>query len=154
MSIGSLFDEHADRLLLLARQWAAGRTAEDAVQQGFVDFWRGDGLAADDPVPYLYACVRNAARDAGRSGARRQAREHRVATPESFRPDPLGELVRQELADALSQLPSPQRDVLVLRIWGELSFGQIGVALGIGSEAARSRHRKALAALRQLMEGR
>jgi RNA polymerase sigma-70 factor (ECF subfamily) len=43
--------------------------------------------------------------------------------------------------------------VLVLRIWGGLSFPQIAAALHIGSDTAKSRCRYALARLReQLVE--
>jgi RNA polymerase sigma-70 factor (ECF subfamily) len=44
-----------------------------------------------------------------------------------------------------------QRDVLVLKIWGELTFQQIGAELRISANTAASRYRYALNALRQRM---
>ena len=50
-----------------------------------------------------------------------------------------------------AQLPLEQREVLVLRIWAELSFPEIAEVLEIGVDTAASRHRYALAALRRIM---
>lgn len=65
------------------------------------------------------------------------------------------ELESRELAEtvqaALKQLPLEQREVLVLRVWGELSFPEIAEVLEIPVDTAASRHRYALAALRKLI---
>ena len=49
----------------------------------------------------------------------------------------------------MQRIPSEQREVLVLKIWGELTFGQIGAELQLSPNTAASRYRYALAALRQ-----
>ena len=70
-----LLRRHGAALLLFARQWSATRSdAEDAVQEGFVKFWKTRGRARDE-LAYLYGCVRGAAMDIGRSSRRRHARE-------------------------------------------------------------------------------
>ena len=51
------------------------------------------------------------------------------------------------IAAALNQLPGDQREVVVLRIWGGLSFAQIGEALSIPLNTAVSRYRYALGRL-------
>ena len=53
---------------------------------------------------------------------------------------------------ALARLPVLQREVLVLKIWQELTFDQIGAALGIPPNTAASRYRYALIALRKQLE--
>jgi RNA polymerase sigma-70 factor (ECF subfamily) len=49
----------------------------------------------------------------------------------------------------LGHLPEAQREVLVLKVWGGLSFPQIAAALGIPANTAASRYRYALARLRE-----
>jgi RNA polymerase sigma-70 factor (ECF subfamily) len=69
---------------LFARQWTANRAdAEDAVQMGFLKFWRRRSRATDQ-VAYLYSCVRSAALDQGRGDKRRIAREKSAAHSEEF----------------------------------------------------------------------
>jgi RNA polymerase sigma-70 factor (ECF subfamily) len=56
---------------------------------------------------------------------------------------------RVAIEDALQRIPPEQREVLVLKIWGELTFEQIGTELALSPNTAASRYRYALAALRQ-----
>lgn len=61
------------------------------------------------------------------------------------------ELKEQRVAieDALRTLPDPQRQVLVMRIWGELTFAQVADALDISPNTAASRYRYALENVRR-----
>jgi RNA polymerase sigma-70 factor (ECF subfamily) len=69
-------DTHAARLVLYARQWLPERAdAEDAVQAGFVKFWKSKTVPDDQDVPLLYAAVRCAALDMLKSRRRRAIRE-------------------------------------------------------------------------------
>src|SRR4051794_26019287 len=78
-----LLAERGPALLLLARQWSATRAdAEDALQDGFVSFWRSRDRARDE-VAYLFACVRTAAMEIGRGQRRREARQRAVAAIET-----------------------------------------------------------------------
>src|SRR5262245_41005762 len=145
-------DRHGPALVLLARQWVPGRSdAEDVVQEGFVRFWRARHRAVE-PVPYFYACVRRAALDWQRNRKRRSAREE-VAARSEVEPlfaDRLEQNERRAIIEtALGSLPESQREVLVMRIWGGLSFPQIAAALEISMETVKSRHRYALAKLRE-----
>ena len=45
---------------------------------------------------------------------------------------------------ALAQLPDEQREVVVLKIWGGLTFAQIAAALGVNQNTAASRYRYAI----------
>ncbi len=49
---------------------------------------------------------------------------------------------------AVQRLPGPQRDVVTLKIWGELTFEEISAALEISRNTAASRYRYALENLR------
>jgi RNA polymerase sigma-70 factor, ECF subfamily len=58
---------------------------------------------------------------------------------------------RVAMEAAIGQLPDKLREVLVLKIWGERTFDDIGIQLGISTNTAASRYRYALTALRELL---
>src|SRR6266542_1716906 len=58
------------------------------------------------------------------------------------------------LAAAVDSLPHDQREVLVLKIWNELTFAEIASTLGISQNTAASRYRYALAGLRKSLQPR
>ena len=142
---------HGSALVLYARQWSPVlQDAEDAVQEGFVRFWRARRRARED-VAYLYACVRSAAIDRARSGRSRRRRETREGqTPVGWF-DPARAELAAEVEAALAQLPPEQREVVVMKIWGALTFTQIAEAVGINQNTAASRYRYALEQLETLL---
>jgi RNA polymerase sigma-70 factor (ECF subfamily) len=153
------FTAHGPKLLLCARQWTRSLAdAEDVVQDAFVRFWRHQRNLPGDPQALLITSIRRAAFDLARRDGRRTAREQRVDGGLQSRED-LFELLpgegderRLEIESALQRLPGEQREVLVLKIWQELTFEQIGAMLGISPNTAASRYRYALVALRKELE--
>jgi RNA polymerase sigma-70 factor (ECF subfamily) len=134
-------DRHGPALLLYARQWCRSRAdGEDAVQDGFVRFWKSRGRAKDKTA-YLFACVRTAALDLSRAGERRKRHEAAADVFENATPR---DDLREAVEIALGQLPPEQREVLVMKIWGGLTFAQIGEVLAISANTAASRYRYAL----------
>jgi RNA polymerase sigma-70 factor (ECF subfamily) len=138
--------EHGAALLLFARQWSASAAdAEDAVQNGFVKFWKNRKKARDE-LAYLYMCVRSAAIDLGKGERRRLARL-------TWRPGRVFDAStdRQEreatIEAALALLPADQREVIVMKIWGGLTFSQIGEATRVPMNTAASRYRYAIGRL-------
>src|SRR4051812_46007711 len=76
-------DRHGPALLLYARQFCRSRAdAEDAMQEGFVKFWKSR-LRAKDETAYLFACVRSAAIDIARSDKRRERHAGAVRASEA-----------------------------------------------------------------------
>ena len=148
--------DHAAKLLLYARQWLPCRAdAEDAVQAGFVKFWKHrPGPTAED-VPLLYTAVRCAALDLVKSRTRSQRREEasrQEAEEVWWDADTLAEKERATLMrQALQQLPAEQREVVVLRVWAEMTFAQIADTLRENQNTVAARHRYALASLRKLL---
>jgi RNA polymerase sigma-70 factor (ECF subfamily) len=91
-----------------------------------------------------------------RRSDRRTAREKAVAADTEtvgwFEPEADPRL--QSLAESLELLPAEQREVVVLKIWGELTFDEIGEQLAISPNTAASRWRYAMETLRKLITAR
>jgi RNA polymerase sigma-70 factor, ECF subfamily len=146
----------APALVLFARQWTSAHgNAEDVVQDVLIRFWREGRHKARDPKPYLFACVKRASLDFRRGESRRARREaeagrQRIEKADDFLFESAVERDewRAAVETALAKLPEPQREVLVLKIWGDLTFPEIGEALGISPNTAASRYRYAIEALR------
>jgi RNA polymerase sigma-70 factor, ECF subfamily len=51
----------------------------------------------------------------------------------------------------LGELPEDQREVIVMHVWAELTFSEIGELLGVSSNTVASRYRYAMAKLRDSM---
>ena len=150
------FDAHGPRLLLCARQWTRSLAdAEDVVQEAFVRYWRHQRQLPGDPQALLVTSIRRAAVDLARRESRRALREDKAGGGLEdgglvFAPRPGDDAERRrEIESALLRLPAEQREVLVLKVWNELTFEQIAGTLGIPLNTAASRYRYALSALRK-----
>jgi RNA polymerase sigma-70 factor (ECF subfamily) len=145
------FDQLAPGLVLFARQWVrTSADAEDIVQEAFVRFWRTKRDVANRGL--LYATVRSVALDLIRKDTRRARREVEASrdSPQAAEPQfEGGDDSQLQLAGAIERLPREQREVLVMKIWNELTFAEIGEGLGISQNTAASRYRYALAALKK-----
>jgi RNA polymerase sigma-70 factor (ECF subfamily) len=144
---------HRAALFLMARQYLRGpQEAEDAVQEGFIKFWKRR-KNAQEPVGYLFSCVRSAALDSQRAEAVRRRHQGKLAeAAASFFHPPAEEVERNvRMESAIAQLPVEQREVLVLKIWGNLTFAQTAAALDIPPNTAASRYRYALERLEQIL---
>ena len=145
------FSQLAPGLVLFARQWAHSRAdAEDIVQDAFVRFWRKEHSIENRGL--LYATVRSVALDLLRRDMRRARREANAALEVEQTTAPQFDFddgSQRELAAAVDRLPVEQREVLVMKIWNELTFAEIAEALGISQNTAASRYRYALEALKK-----
>jgi RNA polymerase sigma-70 factor (ECF subfamily) len=100
----------------------------------------------------LYATVRSVALDLLRKDARRARREATASADMEQITEPhfdFDDGSQRELAAAIDRLPVEQREVLVMKIWNELTFAEIAAALAISQNTAASRYRYALGALKK-----
>ena len=134
-------------LELYARQWC--QTPEDVVQEALLRL-ASERPLPDRPVAWMYFAVRRGALSAARGASRRHRHEGAAARPvEWFERDP-GQALDAEVAlAALDDLPLLEREVVVTRLWGGLSFQEVGDLVGCSSSAAQRRYVAALAALRE-----
>src|SRR6266436_89684 len=150
----SCFSEVAPGLLLFARQWVqSAADAEDVVQEAFVKFWRRNHNIENRAL--LYAAVRSIALDFIRRDKRRARREASAFAEAEPAIEPQFEWedeIQSALAAAVGSLPHDQREVLVLKIWNELTFNEIAGALGISQNTAASRYRYALGNLKKSLQ--
>jgi len=145
------FSQLAPGLVLFARQWARSTAdAEDIVQEAFVRFWRKQHDISNRGL--LYATVRSIALDFLRRDSRRARRESVAISESDQTVQPafaIEDDSQRELVAALDRLPNQQREVLVMKIWNELTFAEIASVLEISQNTAASRYRYALAALKK-----
>ncbi|MEM6468343.1 MAG: sigma-70 family RNA polymerase sigma factor [Planctomycetota bacterium] len=128
-----IWDECSERLGVIAR--AMGDGGEDAMQEAFVDLAK-QATPPRNPLAWLVSVTRNRMTDGRRAEQRRKGREQRYIESREFDVwglRPVGEeLVNQEethaLAKALRSLPVSQREILVMHVWGEMTFAQIADA--------------------------
>lgn len=149
------FQLYGPKLLLCARQWTRSPAdAEDVVQEAFVRYWRHQRGLPGEPMALLVTSVRRAAFDLARRTDRRTAREERAEgglgdSVALFQMPLEGDERRAAIEEAMQRIPSEQREVLVLKIWGELTFEQIAAELDASPNTIASRYRYALNALRR-----
>jgi RNA polymerase sigma-70 factor (ECF subfamily) len=148
-----LIDAHGATLLLYARQWCDA--PEDALQESLIELLRQTTVPTQ-PVAWLFKTIRCRAMNLARAERRRTAHHRRAAESRDmwFLDDPDAAFDSAELAGMLEQLPALEREVVVARTWGELSFEQIGTLVGSSSSAAHRRYRRALALLGSMMNGK
>jgi RNA polymerase sigma-70 factor, ECF subfamily len=145
------FAQLAPGLVLFARQWTrSAADAEDVVQEAFVKSWRRNYDIANRGL--LYATVRSVALDLLRRNSRRARREATALSDADQSVQPAFQIEddsQRALVAAINLLPDEQREVLVMKIWNDLTFAEIGSALGISQNTAASRYRYALTTLKK-----
>lgn len=146
--LGRLVDGHAAALVLYARQWTSA--PEDVVQEAFLKL-AGLPRPPEHVVPWLYRVVRHGALDALRAERRRRRHEGEAAGRGQawFTAAEETSLDADAATRALQGLPAEQREVIVARLWGGLTFEQIADLTGTSSSTAHRAYVAGLSALRE-----
>jgi RNA polymerase sigma-70 factor (ECF subfamily) len=145
-----LYEAHGRVLLAYACSLVRNvPAAEDILHQVFARLLREPVVIDGPPLPYLCRAVRNTVLNDRRS----RARESALGEDEHWLEAPPG-MVDSVLAveQAMATLPSEQREVVVLHIWGGLTFQEVAGVLAIPANTAASRYRYALSKLRETMK--
>lgn len=148
-------DENAGRLLLFARQQCRiAADAEDVVQEALVESWERNGPRGTPPLPLVFATIRRRAIDRARRDDSRRVREESSAGDEAwFDTSVVDGEMRRLVESGVKELPENFREVVTLKIWGGLTFDEIGNVLEIPANTAASRYRYGIDALRKKFEG-
>ena len=149
-----IIDAHYASLLLYARQWDA-TAAEDLVQEALLKLLRVSHKKGcpENAAAWLFQVVRNAAVSHFRKTSRREKHERNLAAARITWSEPGQDaaLESAELAEMLDQLPLDQRELVIARIWGGLSFDEMVTLTGLSRTSVFRKYNEALETLRRMM---
>lgn len=133
--------------------WRCGDAslAEDVVQDVFVKIVGGRSRLGRvrRPRRYLLAMVHRAAVDRFRRWRPTEPIEEAILVVPTSSSDGGALIDARRAARLLARLPAPQREVIFLRVYAELTFGEIGAVTGVSTFTAASRYRLGLRRLRR-----
>jgi RNA polymerase sigma-70 factor (ECF subfamily) len=147
-----LIDTHSATLVLYAKQWNSN-DAEDVVQEAFLRLvkraqWEGK---PENPAAWLFTAVRNEAIDRHRKAKRRQKHEQQAMAqrPVWLETPPDSTLRSTELLEVIDTLPAEQREIVIARIWGGLTFDEVATLTGDSRTTVHRRYWEALETLQE-----
>ncbi len=124
--LGELLDRYWPTLVAWVGE--AHWEAEDVVQKAFIK------LAAEEPVPnncvaWLFKVTKRLAINERLAFDKRRSREAKSASERRQGDCVHSQSLDLELKELLSKLDGRQREVVIARVWGELTFDEIAAAL-------------------------
>ncbi|MDB5390141.1 MAG: sigE 8 [Planctomycetaceae bacterium] len=147
--LGTLIANQAASLRLWVRSRCEAN--EDVVQEAFCRLATQEP-PPDNPVAWLYRVCRNLADKQRLADQRRKRREQDRVQSVRTTSNPADGLELQETLAAVEQLSDELREVLVARVWGQLSLAEVGQLCGISTATAFRRYEAALKELRVKLE--
>lgn len=146
-----VYEARAAGLVLYGRALGLSHgEAEDVLQEMFLGLMQKSEVP-EQPEQYCVRCYRNRALNHRRSLWRRLTRElesrrwfERSAGESSF---------ERAAMRCLETLPAEQREVIVLKIWHEHTFEEIGELMEISPNTAAGRYRYGVRKLKACLEG-
>lgn len=153
------YEQHGRALVAYLCSVLGDRTsAEDVLQQVFLKLLKGNVEVPGEAVKaYLFRAVRNTALNLAQRNSRSTSfdttmKETQGKGQQWFEaPVELG-YWSTKLEEAVRDLPAEQGEVLVMRIWGEMTFEEIATVLDISINTAASRYRYAIGKLREILQ--
>lgn len=154
-AFGAAFDEYHRRALHVAGLLHGSRAdAEDAVSEAFARIWR---RYRHTDIEALWPYLRTALLNDFRSGLKRKALERRETERAKAQGtfETTGSISRigprEEMVEALRQLPPRQRAAVVLRYFDDLSEAETASALGCSVGTVKSSVSRGLERLRSIL---
>ena len=147
-----LVQSHGAALVLYARQWCS--CPDDALQEALIDLALQQ-LAPRDPVGWLFKAVRFKAINLSRAQRRRNQYENAAAQQRDnwFERDPIDAVQSSELEAMLTELEPTNREIVVARIWGGMSFEQIAELVDSSISTVHRRYQQTLKQLEMKLNG-
>ena len=147
------YESHGTDLMLYARQWSAEQQAEDIVQDAFIKLLK-QRKCPDNVRAWLFRVVRNDSislvrRLQRRRRARKQSRQRETLWFDSRSDDLIDARLVQDL---LQTLPSNLREIVLLRIWGQMSLKEISQIVNKSIPWVHHDYREALEMIRKKLE--
>ncbi|HZI56741.1 MAG TPA: sigma-70 family RNA polymerase sigma factor [Verrucomicrobiae bacterium] len=146
--VQNLYQRHGPALLAYATSLLTDRgMAEDVLHQVFLGLL-GKSELPQEATPYLFRAVRNRALNSRRNAVRLTSLDDQqwLVKPQGMMEAGL------EVERALRELPPEQREVVVMRIWGEMTLAEIATVLDVPANTVASRYRYALDKLRATLK--
>ncbi len=145
----------AEQLAIWIDRWAGPLTAwlrsrctnpDDIVQEAFCRLVQ-QSTTPERIAPWLFHVAINLVREESRRTKRRQKRESVVAKTENHTLSVSQSLEEEELRSAVDSLPVELSEIVIARVWGELTLAEIS---GITGQSIATVHRRYEQALQQL----
>ena len=146
-----LYDRKAAELLLYGRALGLGESeAEDVLQETFVALLKLE-KRPDNPEHYCVRAFRNRVLNFKRGLWRRVARE--LESARWFEPAEIKNDLEEAAQRALAKLPVEQREVIVLKIWHEMTYEEIASTLDLSPNTVAGRYRYGMEKLKGILKG-
>ena len=150
------YSKWGDELVGYATSLIGPDRAGDLVADVFTELLRRPAASWQDvrePRAYLFRCVHNAARMAGRSDSRRIAREHAATRLDRASPADAaaGLLTDPVIAAAVARLSVRQRAVIYHTYWDDLAPEETAALLGVSVGSVKRHLARARAHLRKVL---
>ena len=149
------FGEWMDRWAGPLRAWLRGRCAspDDVVQETFCRLVQ-QARVPDRVSAWLFQVAANLAKEEARRGERETRRVKRVAVSEARSCEVDKDVEAAEVRLCIDALPVDLREVVVARLWGDLTFQEIAPIVGVSPATVHRRYELALAELRAALDTR
>jgi RNA polymerase sigma-70 factor (ECF subfamily) len=147
-TFSQILDENLHGLVLYARQWTDAANswicAEDVVQEAFVRLLQENPMP-HSPKAWLYRVVRNLAidqmRKAGRTTSLTEQDDWFETGTDSL-----------DITESLRKLDDEIREIVVSKIWGNLTFREIAELTGRPISSIHYDYQQGLAQLKELLQ--
>jgi len=158
-ALRAIYEKYKDDLLTVAVSLLSDvHAAQDCLQDVFVGFAANSNKlnVRRNLKGYLLSCIVNRARDKLRKNTAPPMQQLADSDCRPSQAGPVKQLIdseqRARVFGALAKLPCEQREVVALRLQGEMTFRQIARLQGESINTAQSRYRYGIKKLRTLLK--
>ena len=146
------YEAHGTELMLYARQWSPDQQAEDIVQDAFIKLLK-QRRCPDNVRAWLFRVVRNASISMVRRLQRREAGQKSLYRETLWFESRREDLIDARLAqDFLQTLPSHLCEIVLLRIWGQMTLKEISQVVNKSIPWVHHDYKIALEMIRKKLE--